>query len=301
MPSHRASLKKQKLQSGGTAPSCIAASNEMKLVGRYLNPSCSGANLHNVAGDANLALVQGVGALPPQLGGTSCNTPNNKQSGGKQSGGTSCNTPNNKQSGGKQSGGTSCNTPNNKQSGGTSCNTPNNKQSYGKQSGGTCPSPRTPVTFGDYVKMVSNNLLGDVSSGQVGGTDKKHKKQQGGSGFSINPEAMIGGQPMREKYDSCCPPVVLGSTLLAGAGTGSVCGNQMGGGYTKPMKGGASKKYKSVKKHKKHTKKTLRKQRGGEPAAYPSEAYTGVDGDFSYKGEQLNFNEKQPFWSPQAR
>lgn len=200
--------------------------------------SCGSADRHNLqTGEANLALINGAGVVPPtQTGGATATMTN-----------------------------------------------------------GTCPGNSKLLSFKDYTTNVAA-LLGVPAS-------VPQPSMQMGGGYSIDPAAeQIGGQPARVGYSDCCPPVSLEGSLLMGANSGAVCGQQAGGAGSC----GAANKQKGGRKQRKGTKCTQRKskkQRGGDsvPAAFPSESHTGADGDFSDHGEQLHYDAKQPFWNATAR
>lgn len=182
--------------------------------------------------------------------------------------------------------------------------------------GGACnsiPTQGKPMTFSDYLLRTSKEIAGDsgMSSNfnntllELEAAKTDGYPQSGGSGFSINPEEMIGGLPGRTKYDSCCQPAVIGGKLLQGKDTQSLCGNQMGG----KRKSKKTKKTKLKSKHKKHsqTKKRIskrkrvckgKKQSGGNPAKYP---FKGENSNFDYLAEGKDFAGKQPYWGVDTR
>jgi hypothetical protein len=201
--------------------------------------SCGSADRHNLqTGEANLALINGAGVVPPtQTGGAIATITN-----------------------------------------------------------GSCPSNGKLLSFKDYTNNVAA-LLGVPASVPQPSTMLM------GGGYSIDPASeQIGGQPARVGYSDCCPPVILEGSLLMGANSGAVCGQQSGGASSC----GTNKQQQDGRKHRKGSKRTqkkTKKQRGGDsvPAAFPAESHAGVDGDFSDHGEQLHYDAKQPFWDATAR
>lgn len=156
--------------------------------------------------------------------------------------------------------------------------------------GGACTAPKAPATFDSYRNEVKQYLGVDGTS-----------KQAGGSYFSINPEEMIGGLPRVDKGDSCCQGAVLGGKFVQGAGTGALCGNQMGGRRR------SSKTKRTTKSHgKKKTKQTKKRkgtQRGGQrsmPASFP-DAFNAENGNFSPDAQGKDFACRQPFWGAGCR
>ena len=177
-----------------------------------------------------------------------------------------------------------------------------------KQFGGsafTTKEQLQPLTFIDYLKQTSDYIGGynsnfDTSSLETematadGFPDGKNV-QDGGSGFSINPEEMIAGLPVRSKYDSCCQPALINNKLFEGKNTGAICGSQMGGKKTHKRK---NKQHLKKKKRKKTLKNKKRKLKGGQPSKFP---FDGLDSDFDYNNKSKDFNAKQPNWNPNSR
>jgi hypothetical protein len=181
-----------------------------------------------------------------------------------------------------------------------------------------CPtSARPSITFREYLEQAAQSI-GAGKSVQTGGT-----------GYVVNPGLGIAGLPEILKYDSCCPPAMIGKSIVMDP-VGSTCGSlaQTGGSVGAGLVPVDSMEYSANKisansksslsnmpsaksnkrvnkgKSKRHTKKTHkgRKQtmRGGAPANYP-ESLNGEPGDFRYKGDDLTYGGRQPFWSTKDR
>jgi hypothetical protein len=181
--------------------------------------------------------------------------------------------------------------------------------------GGSCTpisEQPNPLTFTDYLNRASKEISGGssltgVSSSLDNGSLEveqtgKFQSQSGGSGYSINPEEMIGGLPSRTKYDSCCQPALLGNKLVFGNDGNSICGNQVGGKKhktsKKSMKSNKSKKSMKSMKSMKSKKSKKYNKKGGFVSKYPFE---GEDGDFGYLPEGKDFAGKQPYWNVNTR
>lgn len=200
--------------------------------------------------------------------------------------------------------------------------------------GGGCSNPsEEPITFKAYLDEMTNMIGGGGSGGEVidnyttgaggtlehsidaahhGGEGSSRDSQLGGSGYSINPENMIGGLPTVDKYDRCCPPAIIGGRLVQSATGQSLCGSQIGAG--KKKSGGKKKSSRKTKRGKKTTKKTARKtkktkhgkknkrrarQRGG--LAPLDKAFEGEPSNFDHLAEGKDFGARQPNWSPEGR
>lgn len=132
---------------------------------------------------------------------------------------------------------------------------------------------------------------------------------QSGGGYSVNPEEMIAGLPVYQKYDDCCSPSIVGGKLklssMNSPGT-PMCGSgasQSGGAKkSKKSKKSKSKKSKKSKKSRKSkSKKSKRKMKGGmyrrsKPAEYP-DSYDTEEGNFSDDMTKRVFDETQPNYS----
>lgn len=169
-----------------------------------------------------------------------------------------------------------------------------------------------PLTFTDYLNRTSSEISGGCYSDtayldndifeKINNPRTTKDSQNGGSGFSINPEEMIGGLPGRAKYDSCCQPVIINGKLTQGSSTLSVCGNQMAGSYLKKSNKQKRRKTKNdnkTHKHKTHKNKTHKnkKQKGGT-SSYP---FNGDNSDFDHLPDNKDFSAKQPYWNVNAR
>lgn len=182
--------------------------------------------------------------------------------------------------------------------------------------GGGCPtSARPPITFREYLENAAETIRGKPVL-------------TGGSGYVVNPGMGIAGLPEILKYDSCCPPAMLGKSIVMDP-VGSTCGPlaQTGGSAgsgqapvdsieysankisansksTQNMPSAKSSKRHSKGKGKRHTKKSQKGRkstmRGGAPANYP-ESLSGEPGDFRYQGDDLTYGGRQPFWSTKDR
>jgi len=180
------------------------------------------------------------------------------------------------------------------------------------------PTQAKPLTFTDYLNRTSLEISGGAKgvSSNFDTTSLESEKavadgfgQSGGSGFSINPEEMIGGLPGRAKYDSCCQPAIIGGKLTQGKGTGAMCGHQMGGKRSSKGKGKKSKrtslknkKTKKTSSKEKKGKRTMkrnmkRKQKGGV-AKFP---FDGENSNYDYLADGKDFAGKQPYWSVDTR
>lgn len=205
-----------------------------------------------------------------------------------------------------------------------------------------------PLTFTDYLNRAGKEISGGSSSGVSSNMDNGGLEmeqvgnfQSGGSGFSINPEEMIGGLPSRSKYDSCCQPAVLGNKLVFGNDGNSICGSQVGG---KKRRKNRNKKSKTVKNpsHKKTSSKSKSKlstakklttskrkymnkgkkskgskrkglsgkrkksrstlKKGNKKGGFVSKyPFTGEDGDFGYLPDDKDYGGKQPYWNVNTR
>lgn len=176
------------------------------------------------------------------------------------------------------------------------------------------PTQAKPLTFTDYLLRTSKEISGgsglssnfDSNSLEMEKAKSDGHPQLGGSGFSINPEEMIGGLPGRAKYDSCCQPAVIGGKLVQGKGTDAICGNQMGGKRSSTKKRSSSKRNsksnraKSTKKRvsKSKNSKKPNKQSGGKPSEYP---FKGENSNFDHLADNKDFSGKQPYWSVDTR
>lgn len=189
------------------------------------------------------------------------------------------------------------------------------------QKGAGCPtSQASPMTFKDYLDIMSVQLGGADTPDPL--TNTSSAPQRGGTGYSVNPENMIGGLPTYDKYDRNAPPALIGGKLLQSATGQSLCGSQVGAGKSKKSSSsskvnrarkalrktkrsnGKGKKAKRTQKKRrtkaKRSKMTKSKrQRGG--LAPLSTAHDGEPSDFDYLPEGKDFAASQPNWSPQAR
>lgn len=185
------------------------------------------------------------------------------------------------------------------------------------------PTQAKPLTFTDYLNRTSIEISGGAkgNSSNFDTTSLENEKaiadgfgQSGGSGFSINPEEMIGGLPGRAKYDSCCQPAIIGGKLTQGKGTEAICGHQMGGKHKKTvnkkqrslLKSKKTKNTKNANTKQKTGKRTMKrnvkrnmkgKQKGGV-AKYPFEGETS---NYDYLADGKDFDGKQPYWSVDTR
>lgn len=178
----------------------------------------------------------------------------------------------------------------------------------GQMGGASCntTSSGSPMTFTDYLNETSKYIGGDTSNFDTTTLETDIAAadgipQTGGSGFSINPEEMIGGLPGRAKYDSCCQPAIVDGKLTQGKDTEAICGHQMGG-KRKHRKGRktnkTSKKGRKTNKTSKNRRKTSKTMKGGSPAKYP---FNGENSNFDESVVGKDFKGKQPYWSPETR
>lgn len=197
-----------------------------------------------------------------------------------------------------------------------------NNSTHNLKGGSSCTNSQpqqNPLTFVDYLKHTNNYISGgNGNTSNFNTTSLEHEianktSQAGGSGFSINPEEMIGGLPGRAKYDSCCQPALIDGKLTQGKNTESLCGHQMGGKSKTSKKSKKGKKSKTSKKSKKGKKtKTskkskkgkklnylkLKKHKGGNVSNYP---FTGNKSNFDHSAKDKDFSAKQPYWNVNAR
>jgi len=288
---------KKQLQTGGAGSACAIQTNNLS---KYMYRSCLDQNLHNRNPVANYSLMEGTGALPTMTGGA-----------GKQTGSTTM-AKIKKYSKRKMY----AQVP------------PSMTQTKPKKpsvmTGGGCPTSARPIaTFREYLERAAQDIGATASSNKSVLT--------GGSGYVVNPGMGIAGLPEIMKYDSCCPPAMLGRSIVMDP-VGSTCGPlaQTGGAtgtgqvpvdsieysankiaannksITNMPSAKSSKRRSSGRKgNKRHTKKTHKGRkhavmRGGAPANYP-ESMNGEPGDFRYQGEDLTYGGRQPFWSTKDR
>lgn len=176
-----------------------------------------------------------------------------------------------------------------------------------------CPtSARPPITFREYLEQAAQDIGGKPVL-------------TGGSGYVVNPGLGIAGLPEILKYDSCCPPAMLGRSIVMDP-VGSTCGplaqtggavagqvpvdsieysaNKISANNKSIINMPSAKRRSTGRKGKRHTKKTHKGRkptmRGGAPANYP-ESLNGEPGDFRYQGADLTYGGRQPFWSTKDR
>ena len=107
-------------------------------------------------------------------------------------------------------------------------------------------------TFEEYMNKISRQL------GQRGGA------------YSVNPEEMIAGLPIYQKYDDCCPPAVIGGKLKLSNIGEPICNsgvNKMGGSKSKRNNKNTSRK---IKKSKNNNKSKKNKSRGHKSRGHKS-------------------------------
>lgn len=271
---------KKQILTGGVSSACALQTTNL---GKYMYRSCLDSNLHNRDPVANLELAAGAGFLP-----------------GVQTGGV----VNGKKDMSK-------------------IKKYNKRRLYaqvppkmkGKKAitgGFGCPtSARSSITFREYLEQAAQTIGAGKST------------LTGGSGYVVNPGMGIAGLPEILKYDSCCPPAMIGKSIVMDP-VGSTCGSlaQTGGSVgqvpvdsmeysankisvnSKLINMPSTKSNKRNRKSKRHTKKSrmMRKHtlRGGTPANYP-QSLNGEPGDFRYKGSDLTYDGRQPFWSTRDR
>jgi hypothetical protein len=286
---------KKQLQTGGAGSACVLPTNNLS---KYMYRSCLDANLHNRNPVTNYSLMEGAGALPTMTGGA-----------GKRSGKTVMDKIK-KYSKRKMY----AQIP-------TSMTQTKQKKSAVMTGGFGCPTSARPIaTFREYLERAAMD---------IGATSDKKSVLTGGSGYVVNPGMGIAGLPEILKYDSCCPPAMLGRSIVMDP-VGSTCGPlaQTGGAVAGQvpidsieysankiavnnksitnMTSAKSSKRRSAgrKGNKNHTKKAKKGRkstmRGGAPANYP-ESLNGEPGDFRYQGDDLTYGGRQPFWSTKDR
>ena len=147
-------------------------------------------------------------------------------------------------------------------------------------------------TFEDYMNNISKQL------GQRGGA------------YSVNPEEMIAGLPVYQKYDDCCPPAVVGGKLKLSNIGEPICNagvNKTGGSKSKRTnKKNTSKKVKKSKtnkskKNKSRGNKSRKNMKGGmyrssKPADFPK-SFETEKSNFSDDMKTRVFDETQPNYS----
>ena len=186
---------------------------------------------------------------------------------------------------------------------------PSNPVLNGGASCTTIPTQGKPLTFTDYLNRTSLEISGGAkgASSNFDTTSLETEKaaadgcgQSGGSGFSSNPEEMIGGLPGRAKYDSCCQPAIIGGKLTQGKGTEAICGHQMGGKQKNKKQNNSKKgkKGKKSKKGKRTMKRTINNKQKGGVAKFP---FNGENSNYDYLADGKDFASKQPYWSVDTR
>ena len=183
-------------------------------------------------------------------------------------------------------------------------------------------------TFKEYLEKLNSNFnINTITKGgfnnmaKINRNNKKRisrKRVQKGSGYVVDPSQFVGGQPVFQQYDDCCPPAIVGGQMKFGAPDQAVCGfgAVRGGGnkkrtnkYKKSKKTKKCKnKFNKSKKSKMHRKSKRNSQYGGDfnsigskPADY-STAFNGQPSVFKYPDDMSGrtFDETQPVWSPNA-
>lgn len=285
---------KKQILTGGASSACALPTVDL---GKYMYRSCLDSNLHNRDPVANLELAAGAGFLPgantgsPLTGGSA--DPKKVMSKIKKYSKRRmyAQIP------------------------------PAMKGKKGKHAitgGFGCPtSARPSITFREYLEEAAQSIGAGKSV------------QTGGSGYVVNPGMGIAGLPEILKYDSCCPPAMIGKSIVMDP-VGSTCGPlaQTGGAAASQvpvdsieyrvnnmsvnnkstlsnMPSAKSNKRNNKGKGKRHTKKSHTKgrkstMRGGAPANYP-DSFNGEPGDFRYQGSDLTYGGRQPFWSTKDR
>ncbi len=284
----------KQLLTGGSSSACTLPTTNLS---KYMYRSCLDENLHNQNPVANFSLMEGTGALPTMTGGAR-----------KLSGKTVMDKIK-KYSKRKMS----AQMP-------PSMTQIKHKKKVGMTGGFGCPTSARPIaTFREYLERAAQDIGANKSV------------LTGGSGYVVNPGLGIAGLPEILKYDSCCPPAMLGRSIVMDP-VGSTCGPlaQTGGATgtgqvpvesiaysankiavnnksTLNMPSAKSSKRRStVRKGKKnltkkaHTRRKNAVMRGGAPANYP-ESLNGEPGDFRYQGSDLTYGGRQPFWSTKDR
>jgi hypothetical protein len=277
---------KKQLLTGGASSSCTLPSTNLS---KYMYRSCLDANLHNRNPVADFSLMEGAGTLPTMTGGA-----------------------------GKRTGSTTMAKIKKYSKRRMYAQVPPKMKKKASMTGGFgCPTSARPIaTFREYLERAAMN---------IGATSDKKSVLTGGSGYVVNPGLGIAGLPEILKYDSCCPPAMLGKSIVMDP-VGSTCGPlaQTGGAVAgqapvdsieysankiavnnKSITNMPSAKRRSTgRKGKRHTKKTHKGRkstmRGGATANYP-ESLNGEPGDFRYQGEDLTYGGRQPFWSTKDR
>lgn len=142
----------------------------------------------------------------------------------------------------------------------------------------------------------------------------KQLGQRGGA-YSVNPEEMIAGLPIYQKYDDCCPPAVVGGKLKLSNIGDPICNagvNKTGGSKSKRTnKKNTSKKVKKSKTNKSKTNKSQKNKskgnksrknmkggmyRSSKPADFPK-SFETVKSNFSDDMKTRVFDETQPNYS----
>ena len=121
-----------------------------------------------------------------------------------------------------------------------------NKKSKSQQKGGN---------FNDYLKKVAEKMGGSEDNFGLDNTSIERGLSQVGAGYSVGVEDMIAGQPVYNKYDECCSPVLNRGKLVSSSSHTPVCGGtKMFGGGSKNKKNRTKRKSLN-KKNRKNTKK----------------------------------------------
>ncbi len=277
---------KKQLLTGGASSACSMPSTNLS---KYMYRSCLDENLHNRNPVADFSLIEGAGALPTMTGGSGITMAKIKKYSKRK---MYAKMPPSK-------------------------TLTKQKKKMGMTGGGCPTSARPPITFREYLEHAAQD---------IGANENTNKSVlTGGSGYVVNPGLGIAGLPEILKYDSCCPPAMLGRSIVMDP-VGSTCGPlaQTGGAVSghvpvdsieysankistnskSTLNMPSAKRRTTSRKGKRHTKKTHKGRkptmRGGAPANYP-ESLNGEPGDFRYKGADLTYGGRQPFWSTKDR
>lgn len=194
-----------------------------------------------------------------------------------------------------------------------------NKKSKSQQKGGN---------FNDYLKKVAEKMGGSADNFGLDNTSIERGLSQVGAGYSVGVEDMIAGQPVYNKYDECCSPVLNRGKLVSSSSHTPVCGGtKMFGGGSKNKKNRTKRKSlnkkncKNTKKRNKtnnsntnnnnnnnsgknrnKNKKKRKEQKGGSiPGKYPNSLNT-PNSDFSNAvNPDLKWDCNQVYNSPKCR
>ena len=158
-----------------------------------------------------------------------------------------------------------------------------------------------------------NENENERSNNNNNNNNRENRNTLKGSGYTVDPDCYIAGQPCIGGYDDQNPPALIkGKLVMSGAGAEKqVCGNGATKGGSRKSKRKSKRKSSKSKNNRRSKKKSNRNkklQKGGDflaigtkPADY-STAFDGPKGIFQYPDDMSNrqFGESQPNYSVNA-